>query len=118
MNSHACAACAARSTSASLASGRAYAMFSRMLPLKSTGSCGTIPIAPRNVLKAVVDRAHAMGFEAYSALELEFYLFDEPLGMEHDADIIGLSGLITPSTPPPRQKAWTRTKPTRATLMC
>lgn len=44
---------------------------------------GPVPIAPRNVLKAVVERAHAMGFEAYSALELEFYLFDEPLGMVH-----------------------------------
>lgn len=44
---------------------------------------GPVPIAPRNVLKAVVERAHAMGFEAYSALELEFYLFDEPLGMQH-----------------------------------
>jgi glutamine synthetase len=44
---------------------------------------GPVPIAPRNVLKSVVERAHAMGFEAYSALELEFYLFDEPLGTHH-----------------------------------
>ncbi len=44
---------------------------------------GPVPIAPRNVLKSVVERARAMGFEAYSALELEFYLFDEPLGMQH-----------------------------------
>jgi glutamine synthetase len=44
---------------------------------------GPVPISPRNVLKSVVERAHAMGFEAYSALELEFYLFDEPLGTHH-----------------------------------
>lgn len=38
---------------------------------------GPVPIDPRNVLRSVVDRAHAMGFAAYSALELEFYLLQE-----------------------------------------
>jgi len=42
-----------------------------------------VPISPRHVLRTVVERAEQMGFDAYSALELEFYLFDEPLGTHH-----------------------------------
>lgn len=44
---------------------------------------GPLPIAPRRVLKSVVDRAQAMGFVPYSALELEFYLLHEPTGTHH-----------------------------------
>ena len=44
---------------------------------------GPVPIAPRTVLRSVVARAQEMGFLPYSALELEFYLFDEPLGTHH-----------------------------------
>jgi glutamine synthetase len=36
-----------------------------------------VPIAPRTVLKRVVDRARAMGFEPQCALELEFYVLRE-----------------------------------------
>lgn len=38
-----------------------------------------IDIAPRNVLKKVIDKAREMGFKAFSASELEFYLFKETL---------------------------------------
>lgn len=44
---------------------------------------GPLPISPRQVLKSVLGRAEDMGLVAYSALELEFYLFDEPLGTHH-----------------------------------
>src|SRR5438105_2163398 len=33
-------------------------------------------ICPRGVLRRIVEKAHAMGFEPYSALEDEFFLFD------------------------------------------
>jgi glutamine synthetase len=36
-----------------------------------------IPHSPRAILKAQVDRLAAMGYLAYAASELEFYLFDE-----------------------------------------
>lgn len=38
---------------------------------------GPVPIDPRHVLRRVVERGRAMGFEAFSALELEFYLLRE-----------------------------------------
>lgn len=44
---------------------------------------GPVPIAPRSVLRSVLERAQGMGLVAYSALELEFYLLDEPLGTAH-----------------------------------
>jgi len=34
-------------------------------------------VCPRAALRRVVDKAHAMGFTAFSALEYEFFLFDE-----------------------------------------
>lgn len=36
-----------------------------------------VPHAPRSILKAQVDRAREMGFDAMMATELEFYLFEE-----------------------------------------
>lgn len=36
-----------------------------------------VPHAPRSVLKAQVERARAMGFDAMMATELEFFLFEE-----------------------------------------
>jgi glutamine synthetase len=36
-----------------------------------------LPLDPRNVLRQVVERGREMGFEAFSALELEFYLLKE-----------------------------------------
>lgn len=39
-----------------------------------------VPISPRHVLRRVVDRARAMGYEPYSALELEFYVLRERVG--------------------------------------
>ncbi len=38
---------------------------------------GPLPIDPRHVLRQVIDRGRAMGLEAFSALELEFYLLKE-----------------------------------------
>ncbi len=38
---------------------------------------GPLPIDPRHVLRRVIDRGRAMGLEAFSALELEFYLLQE-----------------------------------------
>jgi len=38
---------------------------------------GPLPIDPRHVLRRVLDRCGSMGFEAFSALELEFYLLKE-----------------------------------------
>src|SRR5260221_4907166 len=34
-------------------------------------------ICPRGLLKRVIERARGMGFEPYSALEYEFFLFEE-----------------------------------------
>jgi glutamine synthetase len=34
-------------------------------------------LCPRGVLRRAVDKAHAMGFQPYSALEYEFFLFEE-----------------------------------------
>lgn len=34
-------------------------------------------ICPRNVLKRVIDRAQDMGFDAFAALEYEFFMFNE-----------------------------------------
>lgn len=39
-----------------------------------------LPIAPRNVLRRVIERAREMGFEPSCALELEFYLLRESSG--------------------------------------
>jgi glutamine synthetase len=44
---------------------------------------GAVPIAPRSILRGVVERATHMGFTPFSALELEFYVLDEPTGTEH-----------------------------------
>lgn len=38
---------------------------------------GPVPIDPRHVLRRVIERGKAMGLEAFSALELEFYLLQE-----------------------------------------
>lgn len=54
---------------------------------------GPVPIDPRNVLRSVVQRAHDMGFEAFSALELEFYLLKETpdsLLLRHPEDLTPL----------------------------
>lgn len=42
-----------------------------------------VPLSPRGVLKRVIERARAMGYEPYSALELEFYLLREQVGVAH-----------------------------------
>ena len=44
---------------------------------------GPVPIAPRQILRSVVARAGSMGFTPLSALELEFYVLDEPTGTNH-----------------------------------
>ena len=44
---------------------------------------GAVPIAPRSILRHVVETASDMGYAALSALELEFYILDEPTGTEH-----------------------------------
>jgi glutamine synthetase len=44
---------------------------------------GAVPISPRGVLRDVVDQARDMGYEALSALELEFYLLREKVGTAH-----------------------------------
>lgn len=44
---------------------------------------GPVPIAPRDVLSRVVQRARELGFVPFSALELEFYLLREPRGATH-----------------------------------
>jgi len=36
-----------------------------------------VPISPRHVLRRVIERAHALGFESYIGLEYEFYLLQE-----------------------------------------
>lgn len=38
---------------------------------------GPVPIDPRHILRTVVERARGLGFEPFSALELEFYLLRE-----------------------------------------
>ena len=53
-----------------------------------------IPIAPRSVLRRVVERARAMGYEPQCALELEFYLLRETSGSllsRHPADLVPLT---------------------------
>ena len=44
---------------------------------------GPVPIAPRSILRNVLNRATDMGLTPLSALELEFYLLDEPRGTNH-----------------------------------
>lgn len=44
---------------------------------------GAVPLCPRGVLKQVVGRAEAMGYQALSALELEFYVLREKCGTRH-----------------------------------
>ena len=54
---------------------------------------GPVPLDPRAVLRRVVERARSMGFEPFSALELEFYLLREtPASVRHrhSADLIPL----------------------------
>jgi glutamine synthetase len=53
-----------------------------------------VPISPRAVLRRVIDRARAMGFEPSCALELEFYLLRETSGSlleRRPADLVPLS---------------------------
>jgi glutamine synthetase len=52
-----------------------------------------IPIAPRQVLRRVVERARAMGFEPFCGIELEFYVLRETPGSlraRHAADLVAL----------------------------
>lgn len=54
---------------------------------------GPVPISPRGVLRRVVERAREMGYEPYSALEMEFYLLREKVGVAHKkcaADLVPL----------------------------
>ncbi|GAA2124875.1 glutamine synthetase family protein [Nocardioides bigeumensis] len=51
---------------------------------------GPIPIDPRHVLKRVIDRARALGYEPMSAVELEFYLLKEPTGVRHEKRSVDL----------------------------
>ena len=44
---------------------------------------GPVPISPRHLLRNVVGRAEALGFTPMSALELEFYILNEPTGTNH-----------------------------------
>lgn len=44
---------------------------------------GPVPVSPRGLLRRVVGRAHHMGYDPYSALELEFYLLREQVGVPH-----------------------------------
>ena len=44
---------------------------------------GAVPIAPRQILRNVVDRAAESGYIPLSALELEFYILNEPTGTNH-----------------------------------
>ncbi len=58
-----------------------------------------VPIAPRQVLRTVVERARAMGFEPSCALELEFYVLREDsasVAVKRAADLVPLGG--RPST--------------------
>lgn len=53
-----------------------------------------VPISPRTVLQRVIERARAMGFEPYCALELEFYLLRETtasLATRRPGDLVPLS---------------------------
>ena len=53
-----------------------------------------IPVAPREILRRVVERARAMGFEPRCALELEFYLLRETSGSlltRRPADLVPLT---------------------------
>jgi glutamine synthetase len=50
-----------------------------------------IPIAPRTVLRRVVERACAMGFEPFCGIELEFYVLRETSGslmQRHAAELV------------------------------
>lgn len=52
-----------------------------------------VPISPREVLRRVIERARAMGFEPHCALELEFYLLretSESLMRRHAAELVPL----------------------------
>ena len=54
---------------------------------------GPIPLDPRSVLQGVIARSREMGFEPFSALELEFYLLREtPASVRHrhSADLVPL----------------------------
>ena len=44
---------------------------------------GAVPISPRNALRSVIGKANDAGYTPLSALELEFYLLNEPIGTEH-----------------------------------
>ena len=56
--------------------GTAFVLCDWRLPHEA----GPVPLDPRHVLRTVVERGRAMGFDAYSALELEFYLLRETPG--------------------------------------
>ncbi|MGE0712519.1 MAG: glutamine synthetase family protein [Planctomycetota bacterium] len=45
-----------------------------------------VPMAPRSLLRAQVERAAALGFQARGASELEYYLFDTSYGDAHERD--------------------------------
>jgi glutamine synthetase len=50
-----------------------------------------VPIAPRTVLRGVVERARAMGFEPFCGIELEFYVLRETSGSlmsRHAAELV------------------------------
>lgn len=45
---------------------------------------GPVPISPRALLASVIERGRTMGYEPFSALELEFYLLKEQPGTAHE----------------------------------
>jgi hypothetical protein len=55
MKSWICASRAAATTSSRVAPGRPYAMLYSMLSLKSTVSCGTMPMSPASSLRHVAN---------------------------------------------------------------
>lgn len=42
-----------------------------------SGPHGLVPIAPRSMLRKQLDRAEVLGFEAFAASELEYYVFND-----------------------------------------
>jgi len=57
-----------------------------------------VPIAPRQVLRRVVERGRSMGFEPLCGLELEFYVLRETPGSlrsRHSADLVALQELAS-----------------------
>ena len=58
--------------------------------VSESGGHGLVPIAPRSMLRKQLERAKAMGFEAYAGSELEYYVFNDSYA---DAARSGYSGL-------------------------